>query len=113
MFPPIGLLNALEIAEIGPNSKPSEHFARIKIHLLVQRSDCSARRLHGFGVFPFDDGDEVEFTRARRLFEDGVFDEPGLRSEEAVGSANLLEKLLAGLGRYAEFINSVYSCLNA
>jgi len=85
---------------------------RIEIHSLMQRGDSLTHRVHGRVIFPFDDGDEVEFTRTGSLFQNEVLQEAGLRFEKLMGRMNLLEKLFASVSRDDKFVDSVRLCIH-
>ena len=104
--------NEFVIAEIGSDSKPCEELVRIEIHSLMQGGDSLARRLHGLGIFPFDDRDEIEFTRTGSLLQNEILCEAGLRSEKFMGCVNFIEKLLASMSRDTEFIDSIPLCIH-
>jgi len=106
------LIGTFVVAEIGSNSESCEEFVRVETRALMELGDCLARGFHRGGTFPFDDGDDIEFTRAGGLFENGVLHEAGLRAEKFVGGANLFQELLAGGRRNAEFIDSKYLCIH-
>ncbi|OWK20502.1 hypothetical protein AJ88_29440 [Mesorhizobium amorphae CCBAU 01583] len=70
------------------------------------------RRLHdrhdivdGGLAFPFDDGYEVEFARARELLKQEILHEALLQTQQFMRRPDLAQYLLAGVGRDDELID--------
>ncbi|ESX17920.1 hypothetical protein X765_26220 [Mesorhizobium sp. LSHC440B00] len=99
------LRQTLIVGDIGLHTQPGNGLLRVEARPLVGRLDDRHDIVDGRLVFPFDNGDQVELTRTRKLLEHEILDEALLQAQQFMRCPDLAKDFFTGLGRNDEFVD--------